>query len=194
MSYEDTDGTILFHGLQSAAQARQLLPASGAAAASRSSGRGGLQPQSRRADSASAFPTLRSGNQFDMPNNSEDEKRLDERRDGRRSRTKSPPAAHGGARRSESQIESFGQLHQGKFLTADVPDALVIKTYWVYSSSREDWPGFVWQLINMLALSHVIVLINAASQETQANFEPHRGGSRRHRHPPRAAMDGTLWR
>ena len=66
------------------------------------SGRGGLQPQSRRVDSAGAFPTLRSGNQFDMPNMSG----MDERRDERRSRTRSPPAARGG--RSASQIESFG--------------------------------------------------------------------------------------
>jgi hypothetical protein len=55
-----------------------------------------------------------------------------------------------------------------KFSTADVPatDALVIKKFWV--NSREDWPGFVWQLINVLALSHAFVLINA-SQETRAN-------------------------
>ena len=33
--------------------------------------------------------------------------------------------------------------------------------------TREDWPGFVWQLINLLTLSHAFVLINA-SQEAQA--------------------------
>ena len=39
------------------------------------SARGGLQLQQRRANSAPAFPTLRSGNQFDMPAGSEDDER-----------------------------------------------------------------------------------------------------------------------
>jgi hypothetical protein len=54
------------------------------------SGRGGLQQQLRRVDSAAAFPTLRSGNQFDMPDESEEDEHQDERRGGRRSRTNSP--------------------------------------------------------------------------------------------------------
>ena len=154
---------------------------------SQASGRGGLQPQSRRADSVSAFPTLRRGNQFDMSDESEEDERQDERRDERRSRTNSPPATRGGARHSES-FGSNTQVHQGKFSTADVPDALVIKKFWVYS--REDWPGFVWQLINVLALSHAFVLINA-SQETRAN---HTDEEMATAVPPRAAMDGPLRR
>jgi hypothetical protein len=51
-------------------------------------------------------------------------------------------------------------------LTDDVPITSTIKQFWV--KSREDWPGFFWQLINALALSHAFVLINA-SQETRAN-------------------------
>ena len=104
-----------------------------------------------------------------MPDGSEEDEQQDERRGGRSSRTNSPTAARGGDRRSESQIESFGssaQVRPGKFSTTDVPDASAIKTYWVHT--REDWPGFVWQLINLLALSHAFVLINA-SHEAQAN-------------------------
>jgi hypothetical protein len=97
-----------------------------------------------------------------MPGGSEEEKRRDERR----SRTRSPPAARGGTRRSYDSSGSNGQIHQGRFSTDDVPSASTIKQFWV--KSREDWPGFFWQLINALALSHAFVLINA-SQETRAN-------------------------
>jgi hypothetical protein len=47
-----------------------------------------------------------------------------------------------------------------------VPSANSIQDYWV--RTREDWPGFFWQLVNVLALSHAFVLINA-SPETRAN-------------------------
>ena len=93
---------------------------------------------------------------------SEEEKRRDERR----SRTRSPPAARGGTRRSYDSSGSNGQIRQGRFSTDDVPSASTIKQFWV--KSLEDWPGFFWQLINTLALSHAFVFINT-SQETRAN-------------------------
>ena len=73
------------------------------------SGRGGLQPQQRCAYSASDFPTMRSGNQFNIPEGSEE----DERRDEQLSRTRSPPAPRGGTRRSYYSYGSNGQVRQG---------------------------------------------------------------------------------
>ena len=101
-----------------------------------------------------------------MPEGSEEDERLDERR----SRTRSPPAARGGARRSYDSSGSNGQIRQGRFSTDDVPSASTIKQFWV--KTREDWPGFFWQLINALALrgSHAFMLINA-SQETRESHQ-----------------------
>ena len=90
----------------------------------------------------------------------------DEQRDEWSSRTRSPPAARGGARRSYDSYGSNTQVRQGKFSTDDVPNVSTIRQFWV--KTREDWPGFFWQLINTLALSHAFVLINA-SQETCVN-------------------------
>ena len=126
------NGLLLFFGLHSPGHKRSH----------KRSVRGGLQPQQRRADSASAFPTLRSCNQLDMPEGSEEDERLDERR----SRTRSPPAARGGARRSYDSYGSNTQVRQGKFSTDDVPNVSTIRQFWV--KTREDWPGFFWQLIN----------------------------------------------
>jgi hypothetical protein len=89
--------------------------------------------------------------------------------DDRRSRTRSPPAARGGARRSyDSQGSgSTGHVRQGRFSSDDVPKASTIELYWV--CTREDWPGLHWQLVNVLALSHAFVrgLVNT-SQQTRA--------------------------
>jgi hypothetical protein len=88
------------------------------------------------------------------------------RRSGAHAR-RSPPDARGGARRSyDSQgSSSTGCSRRSRFSTDDVPNASAIEPYWVHT--REDWPGFFEQLINVLALSHAFVLVNA-SQQTRA--------------------------
>jgi hypothetical protein len=58
-----------------------------------------------------------------------------------------PP--HGGARRSHDSTV-FLPSSRGRFSTDDVPSATSIKEHWV--RTREDFPGFYWQLINLLTL------------------------------------------